>query len=317
MIRFFLVCGFLALSKSIFSQGCSDAGFCTMGAMRPDQHYDKKIRLKLRSIEYNFYRGKSNLSPVITAHTVEANFTLNDENYIHLKLPYQIIDGNFGTSQGFGDISASITRNLGTKWNGEINGTLGFKLPLGDGAQEDSVGRDWPMYHQPSLGTFDIIMGASYINRQWLIATGIQIPLNKNNNQFRYDEWISNPDTDLNYPSINYVLDYDIATNLRRGTDVMLRVERNFRFINWNLSLGLLNIYRITRDEIFNISTGEREKIDNTRGLASSFLIGLGYQLNINHGIKLIRGQKLTDRKFNPDGLTRENVTSISYIYRF
>ena len=40
-----------------YSQGCSDAGFCTMGAMKPDQPYNKKIQLKLRSMEVSFYRG--------------------------------------------------------------------------------------------------------------------------------------------------------------------------------------------------------------------------------------------------------------------
>ncbi|HEY8934158.1 MAG TPA: hypothetical protein VIM65_03025, partial [Cyclobacteriaceae bacterium] len=39
------------------SQGCSDAGFCTMGAMKPDQPFNKKIEFKLRSMEVSFYRG--------------------------------------------------------------------------------------------------------------------------------------------------------------------------------------------------------------------------------------------------------------------
>ena len=318
MNRILIFCLMSMFCLEAFSQGCSDAGFCTMGAMRPDQHYDKKIRLKLRSIEYNFYRGKTNLTPVVTAHTIEANFSINDNNFVHVKLPYQRIEGNFGTSSGLGDISLSVTRKITNFLDGEINATAGMKIPTGNGALEDSLGRDWPMYHQPSLGTYDIILGASFINRKWLVATGIQIPLNRNENQFRYDEWISNENPDWNYPGgVEYVLRYDIATYLRRGTDVMLRVERNFRFVNWNVSLGLLPIYRINRDEIFNISTGEREKLDNTRGLAASALLGIGYQINVSHGLKFIYGQKLTDRPVNPDGLTRENVLSISYIYRF
>lgn len=309
---------FLSISISLlFGQGCSDAGFCTMGAMRPDQHYDKKIRLKLRSIEYNYYEGKSNLTPEIKAHTVEANFTLNDNNLIHVKVPYLFTSGNFGKSNGLGDLSISVTRNIQAVWRGEVNATFGFKIPTNASNQEDSLGRDWPMYQQVSLGTFDIVAGAAYIERDWLIATGIQIPLNKNKNDFNYNEWINNPVSEFNYPSVGYVLRYDVATYLKRGIDVMLRVERNFRFVNWNISAGLLPIYRITRDEIFNRGTQEREKLDGTRGLALSALFSAGYQINVSNGVKLIYGKKLTDRNVNPDGLTRKHVLSMSYIYRF
>ncbi len=57
---------FTATTFFAFAQGCSDAGFCTMGAMKPDQDYSKKVDFKLRSLELNYYHGQSTLSPVIT-----------------------------------------------------------------------------------------------------------------------------------------------------------------------------------------------------------------------------------------------------------
>jgi hypothetical protein len=54
----------LLASGNALSQGCSDAGFCTMGAMKPDQPYNKKIQLKLRSMELSFYRGTTTTTPV-------------------------------------------------------------------------------------------------------------------------------------------------------------------------------------------------------------------------------------------------------------
>ena len=124
----------LLLSVTIWSlgQGCSDAGFCTMGAMKPDQTYNKRIDIKLRSLEFNFYRGTSTLTAVIYAATVDFNIGINDNSSFQIKVPYQWAKGNLGRNGGLSDISLSYTRNLKTteKWN--INGTLGTKIPSGD-----------------------------------------------------------------------------------------------------------------------------------------------------------------------------------------
>jgi hypothetical protein len=295
---------------SVHAQGCSDAGFCTMGAMRPDQDYSKRIDLKLRSITYNYYNGKSNISPRITAHTIDVNFTLNDLNTIQVKLPYQSVRGNLGNTSGLGDISISVTRFIKTVKGGDLQATAGLKLPTGNSSIEDGAGRHFPMYYQTTLGTFDIVAGASWINENWLLATGIQIPFGANGNEFRLEEW---PE----YPDQNYLAKNDPAFNLRRGTDIMLRVERNFRYLNWNFSLGLLPIWRINRDRILDETTNEYVKVDQTRGLALSGLVGLGYQFNVRNGIKFIHGHQLQDREINPDGLTRKFVNSLSFIHRF
>ena len=97
----------------------------------------------------------------------------------------------------------------------------------------------------------------------------------------------------------------------------MLRVERNWRFTNFNFSLGALPIWRITKDEAIIPGTGERGKLDGTTGMALSVLVSFGYHFDVNNSVKIIKGYKLTDRDFNPDGLTRNEVLSISYIYKF
>jgi hypothetical protein len=47
-----------------------------MGAMKPDQPYNKKTHNKLRTIEVNFYRGKTTLSPVVYDATIDASFSI-------------------------------------------------------------------------------------------------------------------------------------------------------------------------------------------------------------------------------------------------
>jgi len=113
---------------------------------------------------------------------------------------------------------------------------------------------------------------------------------------------------------------YANATQLKRGTDVMVRIERNFRFSRFNFSAGLLPIYRIISDRITDFK-GNRVNHDAAgnvgRGLAMSWITTAGYSFNSRSGIRLLVGHKITQRKFSPDGLTRELVSSATYIYRF
>ena len=96
----------------------------------------------------------------------------------------------------------------------------------------------------------------------------------------------------------------------------MLRIERNWRFSRLNFSLGLLPIYRITRDEITN-KDGKRIKNNKAQGLAMSVIFTTGYSFNVRSGIKLLLGRKIVQREVNPDGLTRHFVSTLSYVYRF
>lgn len=306
---------FLCLKAT--SQGCSDAGFCTMGAMKPDQAYSKKIDFKLRSIELNYYRGESLLTPIITMYTADMTFGLNDFYSVQVKVPYQTVSGNLGETAGLGDLSISASRSIPLSNGNTVGITLGGKIPSGRSDIENrntphGPGGDLPMYYQLSLGTYDLVVGGSYINEKWLFATGLQAPLiHQNENDFRWGQWPDYPDQE------GYLNKHNLANDLKRGKDVMLRAERNFRFINYNFGLGALAIYRITKDEIYRFREDRREKLDGTTGLAFNVLANFGYHFNINHSIKLIYDHKLTDREVNPDGLTRHAVMSASYVYRF
>jgi hypothetical protein len=303
------------LSWEAVSQGCSDAGFCTMGAMKPDQSYNKKIALKLRTMEMSFYRGTTTLTPIIYVATADLNFSLNGKNTFQVKIPYQHVEGRLAKTSALSDFSICFTRNLYSSDKFDLNLSLGGKIPSNRSDFSTSEGNALPMYYQTSLGTYDLISGLSLINRKWLFATGIQIPLNKNNNQFDWHRW-NEPDPDEKA----YVMRYANATQLKRGTDIMLRIERNFRFSRFNFSAGILPIYRIISDQITDF-TGKRVDHDAAgnvgKGLAMSWISTAGYSFNARSGIKILIGHKITQRKFSPDGLTRELVSSVTYIYRF
>ncbi len=292
-----------------FAQGCSDAGFCTMGAMKPDQPFNKKIELKLRSMEVSFYRGTTPLTPIVYVATADMNFSVNSRTSFQVKLPFQAVSGQLGNTSGLGDISLCLTRNIFTSEKFDVNLSVGTKIPTNQ-SDKDESGFPLPMYYQTSLGTYDFITGISVINRNWLFATGIQHPFNRNKNQFLWTAWEGGPE------DIEYVRKYANAKELKRGTDVMLRVERNFRFSRLNFTLGLLPIFRVTKDEITDVD-GNRINPEGTTGMALSGILTTGYSFNVRSGIKLLVGHKIKQRDVNTDGLTRELVSTLSYYYRF
>lgn len=288
-----------------------------MGAMKPDQPYNKNIPIKLRSMEVSFYRGSTTLTPIIYVATVDASFSVGKKNSLQVKLPYQAVTGRLANTSGMGDISLCFTRNIYSSEKFDVSVSLGSKIPTNKSDKKED-GHPLPMYYQTSLGTFDGIAGISLVNKKWLFATGIQVPFNHNNNEFLWGKWKNwweeRPHSEKD--SI-YVSKYAKANQLKRGIDVMVRIERNFRFSRLNFSVGLLPIYRITNDEIIDPSIGGKTRPDGAKGLAMSAIGTIGYSFNVKSGIKLLVGHKIVQRDENPDGLTRELVTSATYFYRF
>lgn len=286
-----------------------------MGAMKPDQPFNKKVEFKLRSMEVSFYRGTTTTSPIVYVATADLNFSLSRKTFFQVKLPYQAITGNFGNTSGLSDISLSLTRNIIATDKYDVNFTVGGKIPSNKSDLSDPTRNniDFPMYYQTSLGTYDFITGISMKTRNWLFATGIQKPFNQNENTFKWSEW---PEPTV-YPDFTYVQTYDVSNKLKRGTDIMFRAERNFRFSQFNMSLGILPIIRISKDEIEDPQTGLRRKLDGTTGMALSTIFTFGYSFNVRSGVRLLIGYKITDREVNPDGLTRDMVSTVSYLYRF
>jgi hypothetical protein len=220
--------------------------------------------------------------------------------------------GNLGETEGLSDLSFCYTRSLINRDQFDINFSVGAKVPTNrsDLTSNKFPNEPLPMYYQTSLGTYDFITGISLINRKWLFATGIQAPLKHiNRNEF---DWSDFPE----YPDPKYLETYSQSNLLKRGIDVMFRAERNFRFSRFNFSAGLLPIYRITNDRIVNPAKIEVKPV-GAKGLALSGIITAGYNFNVRSGIRLLWGHKIVQRKKNPDGLTREIVTSITYNYRF
>ncbi len=254
------------------------------------------------------YRGTTRLTPTILVATADLNFTLSQKSSLQVKLPYQWVTGRLANTEGAGDVSICFTRNFLRADKFYITYSIGAKIPT-NSSDKAINSLPLPMYYQTSLGTYDVVGGFSVLSRKWLVATGIQIPFGENGNQFIWSAWNGTDEK-------SYVDTYTQGKDLRRGTDVMLRVERNFRLSRWNFSVGLLPIFRVNRDAFTN-SRGVRVISRDASGLAMSGIATAGYSFNVRSQVRLLVGHVLVQRKLNPDGLTRELVSSITYVYRF
>lgn len=309
-ILFAFILLFSFISTQGFSQGCSDAGFCSMGAMKPDQHFSRKLNLKLRSIRLERYWAITKFSNIIQSTTLEFNVSLGKKSVVQAKVPYMSSEAQNWRLEGVGDISLSFTRNLVDKENYKINATLGAKIPTGDANGTLPNGLTLPMYYQVSLGTYDAIAGLSLMNKKWLVALGYQQPLNANNNQFTWGQWADSPRQ-------KYILKYNASKNLRRSADFMCRIQRNFSFSRWVFTSGFLFIQRFNKDRITHPRTGETVKVDGSEGMAWSLLLSAQYRFSHKSSLQFVFGNEIVQRLKNPDGLSREQILTLAYQYNF
>jgi hypothetical protein len=172
------------------------------------------------------------------------------------------------------------------------------------------------------LGTYDLVAGISFVSKGWLVAAGYQMPFNRNDNQFLWGPWV-NPGTNAGTKDSAMALRYPVCKQVKRGNDIMFRVEKNFRFSRFNAFVGILPIYRITEDEITD-KFGNRVRVEGTKGIATSLLGGFGYNFSVRSGIKFAFGYRVMQRYREPkfmelsiDGLSREFVNTIGYEFRF
>lgn len=279
-----------------------------MGAMRPNQHFSKKANIALKSIELTEYLGVTRFGVLTFSTILDVNIGINPKTSFQVKLPYTFVRGELANVNGFGDISISGTRNLYSTEKQQINFTVGFKLPTGSANKLSPEGKTLPMYYQTTLGTYDIVFGLSLISKSWLVAAGYQQSLNPAGNSFLWGSTVSS----------DFVTrqDYPVGNGIERGKDVMARVEKNFRFGRFNAYVGLLPIYRFTKDKIVN-GAGQRVEVKGSDGLALTLLVGAGYRLTYTSGIKIMGGFRILERETNPDGLSREQVFTVGYEYRF
>ena len=294
------ICTLFSLSS--YSQGCADAGLCSIGPMKSSEFFnDAPTNGELR-FRPSYGLGEKQVS--VIGLQLEGDFNIKDVVYFQFQLPYVISTGDLGTANGLGDLTLSLS--VPVQKGDQVTTTLfaGTKIPFQDGNLMHN-GNALPMAYQPSLGTFDVLGGIAVRYNQFLFSAGYQQPLTQQNEN-TYIETGSDPDNE------------SWTTNkFERQADLALRAEyskENPEKINWKA--GLLGIVHMGNDTYLDPVDNVRKEIDGSSGLTLNLTGGISktfgeYTLGADLGFPVMA------REARPDGLTRTVVLGIYGGWKF
>ncbi len=295
----------ILIKVNVVAQGCSDAGFCTIGNLAQQQTNDtkkQKFTLQLPA-------GIGDEEVFVFSPAIQYDIQLSKKWAIQAKLTTNYADGNLGSAAGLGDVFLSGTylfRNKKNDWN--LSATLGSKLPLNQ-ANLKTKGRSLPMQYQSSLGTIDLITGVALSNKKWQFAAGWQQPLTGTNGNNFLPIYFSNKEADAYIPSNDF----------NRKADVLLRGLYKYS-LNKRLDFkgGLLGIYHLGKDTYIdgNISN-QPIAIKGSDGLTLNASLSGWYAVSKKMTIGLTAAVPLVIRDVRPDGLTRSFVVSPEISWSF
>jgi hypothetical protein len=292
---------FVIAASRVCAQGCSDAGFCTVDALKsPDGDStasDKSLQLKLGATV-----GKADRNITIVASYLEYNRQLNKHWGYDMKLTQlaQLTDSI--NTNGLGDLFLTGTY----KTNVNIAFTAGVKLPFSDGNKQRNE-RSLPNDFQSSLGTIDFIGGISKEWRKFRFTVAVQQPLTQGKNRF-------SPEL---FDSLSVFSAFQSTKDFKRRGDVLARVNYAWSVSkHWKLTPGLLAIYHLGEDTYLDASN-VRKPIVGSDGLTLNGTLFAQYSINKSHKLELSLGTPFVVRDSRPDGLTRSIVATLEWKWIF
>ena len=296
-----IFCTFLlVLSIQIsFTQGCSDAGFCTISSLKPSEN--DCIHANMKQLKVGSFFGSADNSILVYGGYLEYNRQLNGKFGADIKLSSLAQNGNdisvFGLSDLFVNVNYAPTPSLSL--------TLGTKIPL-SGTDRTLDGLPLPMDYQSSLGTFDLIFGIGYQIKKFQLVAAIQQPLTQNKNAFSH----------LLYPESSPLNAFQSTNQFERSGDVLLRFSYPIEVLkNVVLTPSLLPIYHLSEDRYFD-GFAMRE-IEGSQGLTLNGNLYIDWSLDEKSSLQLNAGMPFLFREARPDGLTRSFIATLEYKIKF
>lgn len=286
---------------AIFSQGCSDAGFCSLGILKNNASgTGNKYSI---AIGANYGVGEQNTSTVnpYLEYAVKINKHLSGQ----VKMTAVYANGFLGSTFNLGDIFGFVNYTVNPTVINKPSFLSGIKIPLSYSNDKNKDGKPLLLDYQSSLGTFDFIGGANYVIREkWELNAGIQIPVvQKNKNSFFPDEYTDS--------RINNFLP---TNNFKRKSDALVRVGHYLFLKKYFITLkpNILAIYHLGEDNYEN-RLGKRESISGSGGLTVNAGIMAAKKFKNSNELELIAAAPFIVRDSRPDGLTRSVVVNIQY----
>jgi hypothetical protein len=251
---------------------------------------------------YDFKNNETNIT--ITNPFIQYNANINRYLSVNAKVNFRYANDGTRCVSGFGDAFASLNYRLELKDdNQELHFTLGGKAPLSKPDetrrffQSESV--ETPMAFQTTLGTYDLILGATYKYKKLSASIAYQKPLTS------VDDW-------------HY-------QNYKRQGDILIKPSYWFKAAkDFTITPSIMAIYRLGEDEItsfkesdgtFNVTTTEnlqKYTFAGTDGLTLNAMSEFKYIFAEDYHVTLMAAVPLVNRKVIVDGLKRSYVFALS-----
>lgn len=299
-LKYFIIVFFAFNFTNSFSQGCSDAGFCSINKSLEDHDTAKKSSIEFGTVYAGAEQDVTVFSQYVTySRDINANFSVS------FKVTAATAKGSFGTRGNIGD--TFIIGNYKLKSKSEVRKTallFGIKAPF-TSANNKINGYSIPMVYQSSLGTFDLLGGINVNYKKWDFNAAFQIPV-VNINKNSYESSFSG--TTL-FPSTNL---------FRRKSDGLLRATYTIKTNDEKFTFkpNILLIYHFGQDSFENVF-GKRENIIGSDGATLNGNLIANYKLNKNSSLETSLAAPFVIRDVKPDGLTRKYTIGLAYKLSF
>lgn len=302
-VSFFLL---LIILKSN-SQGCSDAGVCTLHSIKNNAEAHESKDGKKNDLSIGFGYGKGERSTDNYTLYFEYTRSLSKKTSLTGKLGYSAINGELANTSGLTDLFLSVNHAFGTKDKWKKSFVVGFKIPF-DGADLTDREIHLPMPYQTSLGTVDLVLALNYNRNHFGATLALQQPLKaKNENKF----------LSAFYPDEPLAPHYWPTNGLIRKGDLVGRISYSFAAgKSFSIRPSLLGIYHLANDSYVDIAKNRRP-VYNSTGLTLNGNLFIDYRLKKGNAFELSVGTPFVVREQRPDGLTRKFVASLEYQFSF
>ena len=281
------------------SQGCSDAGICSINHNFEGDEKKFKNNIEVASI---YSLGEADLQYFSPYVSYSKRF--NERYSFSSKITFSTATGSFGTRSQFGDVFLVGNYSFKQKNAKQWSALFGLKFPL-TASNLKINGYSLPLDYQSSLGTIDVFLGSNFNYRKWSFNAALQIPtVNLNKNSY-FKEYSGTND----FPSTNLFERKPDA--LLRGTYTLKTNNKKFTF-----KPNILFIYHLGEDSFENIYN-QRENIKGSDGLTLNGNLITNYSLTKQSSLELSVASPFVVRTIRPDGLTRSFVLAITYQYAF
>lgn len=293
---FFVLIAMVCICKA-YAQGCSDAGFCSLKYSAGGSKNSVLIGNVSGVADGQTFVNGSYISYArqLSKRLVwDTRFTAN---YVSGELA-----NNFNAGDVFTNIAINVWKNK-TKQN-SFTALAGVKIPL-TSANDKAGGKPLPMAYQTSLGTYDLLLGSSFMLNKWEFTNAWQIPLTKQNKNTFIEEYsVSN--------------DFPSANKFKRRADVLLRAAYNLKKAGSKFSFkpNLLAVYHLGKDSYEDIYA-KRQVLPGSDGLTMNANIIAKYAINKTNSIELSVAAPFVVRDVRPDGLTRAFTVGVEYKITF